>query len=106
MLFCNTGVPQNFRFTPPATACSRLSATLAFGLMDPVADPAIVGIGVRFSIGAVAIVILAVVVVGSIGNDGLARCEEGGIIVKRLLDRLGRVIFVAVEGSDEFLTKG
>ena len=79
---------------------------LTFGLMVPAADPAIVGVGVGVSVGTVVIVVLVVVVVGSISDDGLARCEEGGILVKHLLDHFGRVIFVAVECSDKFFPEG
>jgi len=52
----NTSSLQNLRFAPNRT---RLSALLAFGPIDSVADPAILVVG----LGVVTVVVLVVVVV-------------------------------------------
>jgi len=94
------GAYQRSSESPVYPNCTRLSASLTFGLIDSAADPAILVIG----LGAVAVVILVVVVVDDVGDDVLAHCEEVVIMVKRPLEPFGRVDFVGVKRCGGFFT--
>jgi len=79
------------------TVISSLLALLTFGLINPVANPAILVIG----IGTIAIVIV-IVIVSNAGNDVLADCKEVVIMVKRPLDTFGCMTFAGVKCCNKF----
>src|SRR5258706_9239688 len=87
LIFCNTNSLEDLRFAPPTTVFSSLSASLAFGLIDPAAEPAIlvVGLGTTAIVVVVVVVVVVVsvvvVVVSDAGDDVLADCEEVVITV-------------------------
>ena len=98
------------------TVFSSLTASLAFGLIDPTADPAfiVVGLGtitiviVVIVVVIVSIIIVVVVVVVSgvgAGDDVLTDGDEVDIVAKRSLDTLGRVAVAGVEYSGEFFAE-
>jgi len=105
------------------TVISSLSASLAFRLIDPAANPAIlvVGLGTIAIVVVVVIVIIVIdvvivvvivivivvviVVVSDAGDDVLADCEEVVIMVKHPLDTFGCVTFAGVECCDKFFTE-
>ena len=95
---------------------SSLTASLAFGLIDPMADPAfivvvlgtimIVGvIGVIVIVAVIVIVVVLVVSRTGAGDDVLTDGDKVDIVAKRSLGTLGCVAIAGVEYSGEFFAE-